>query len=163
MTLGSQNVSAYGNMQQFVLVPFSGFPHTLTQAYRAYRHWGLDTRALMQLALLSSRPNLMSDSPFLIDDYEVVGRVRNLLYQTDHLTGSPSLHRQVHRAIDFLGEVGPLLRFRLEHTIGRSILIANVDSAEDDYIIVGVHLPEYTCEYISARCPSPVDLCKRIR
>ena len=140
----------YGNEKQFVLIPIQDFPDLMQRQYRAHRERGLDTRALMQIALAYSHPFVFSDEPYSADEQDIVMRVRKILHQSDHLITSSQFHRMVHQSLDFLADVGPLLRSRLEFYTGLTDVAAIIYQSEDQFLVVGIQRrsPEYDCEHI---------------
>ncbi len=131
----------------FVVLPIEDYPTELQYRYRALRERGLDSRELMQIALGYARPLILSD-----DGHGPVGifhRVKNSLMKTDGLTEhNPQV---LYSLIDFLIEIGPLLRDRLEFFTGIGDHVARVVAAESNFLIVGVKQPECTNASLSFR------------
>ena len=138
----------FGPVSFFVVLPIEDYPTPLQARYRALRHRGLDSRALMQIALGYARPLILSD-----DGHDTVGlfhRVKNSLMKTDGLTEH---HPQdLHALIDFLIAIGPLLRDRLEAYTGIGDHAAHVTATESNFLIVGVQQPECSNACLSF-CP----------
>lgn len=182
---GSQNGSVYGDERRFVVIPVTDLASNQQRQYRAYHRRGLDTRALMQIALAYTRPfHLFEMPPFEAprepedvkwqrlaieewqesvmggDEHDVVTRIRNLLRHTDLLIEPTAHSREVHQLLDFVADIGPSLRLRLEYYSGSSDMSANIDRAGSQFLIVGVQRrqPEYSRELTLPRGPNTADL-----